>query len=341
MTSLKLSDLDFKLDTKQIALNPLEKRDTSKLLIIKGKELKEIVFKDIADLFHSGDVLVLNNSKVIKSRIITSSEGRNIELFLHRQLDENIWQAFAKPAKKVFVRQIFDLGRNKIKVLEKLESGEVILELDLVLSALGFFDQFGQIPLPPYIKRASEKSDEEKYQTVFAVNRGSVAAPTAGLHFTPEVLDKIKAKGVKVVYITLHVGAGTFLPIKSENIDDHKMHYENYEISYDAAQIINDAKRVIAVGTTTLRTLESSHQDGEVVPQKSSTNLFIKPGFKFHIADLLLTNFHLPKSTLLLLVWAFGGRNNMEKAYDYAIKNNFRLFSYGDTSLIYNGVVAR
>lgn len=336
MTSLKVSDLDFKLDTKQIALNPLEKRDASRLLIVKGEGLKEIVFKDIVDLFSPGDVLVLNNSKVIKSRIIVTLEGKNVELFLHKQLNDNKWQAFAKPGKKLFVEQVFNLADNKIKVLEKLESGEVILELELKTNALEFFDQFGKIPLPPYIKRASEKSDEATYQTVFAANSGSVAAPTAGLHFTQEVLDKIKAKEVRIVYITLHVGAGTFLPIKCKSIDDHKMHYENYEISHDTAQIINDAKRVIAVGTTTLRTLESSHQDGMVVPGKSSTNLFIKPGFQFHVADLLITNFHLPKSTLLLLVWAFGGRENMEKAYDYAIKNNFRLFSYGDTSLIYN-----
>lgn len=336
MTSLKVSDLDFKLDTKQIALNPLEKRDTSRLLIVKGAELKEIVFKDIVDLLSPGDVIVLNNSKVIKSRIVVTLEGKNIELFLHKQVGQNKWQAFAKPAKKLFVGQVFNLEDNKIKVLEKLESGEVILELDLKTNALEFFDQFGKIPLPPYIKRASEKSDEANYQTVFAANSGSVAAPTAGLHFTQEVLDKIKEKGARIVYITLHIGAGTFLPIKCEDIDDHKMHYENYEISNEAAQIINDAKRVIAVGTTTLRTLESSHKDGKLVPQKSSTNLFIKPGFKFHVVDLLITNFHLPKSTLLLLVWAFGGRGNMEKAYDYAIKNNFRLFSYGDTSLIYN-----
>jgi len=333
---LKVSDLDFHLDTKQIALNPLEKRDESRLLVIKGQDLKEIIFKDIVDLFHPGDVIILNNSKVIKSRIIVSLEGKSVELFLHKQLGKNTWQAFAKPAKKVFVGQVFNLGDNKIKVLEKLKSGEVILELDLVLSALEFFDQFGQIPLPPYIKRPSEKSDEEQYQTVFAANSGSVAAPTAGLHFMQEVLDKIKAKGAQVVYITLHVGAGTFLPIKSENVDDNEMHYENYEISQEAAQIINDAERVIAVGTTTLRTLESSCENGKVIAQKSSTNLFIKPGFKFHVVDLLITNFHLPKSTLLLLVWAFGGRRNMEKAYDYAIKNNFRLFSYGDTSLIYH-----
>ncbi|AVP87607.1 S-adenosylmethionine--tRNA ribosyltransferase-isomerase [Candidatus Phycorickettsia trachydisci] len=333
---LKVSDLDFPLDTKQIALNPLEKRDESRLLVIKGQNLKEIVFKDIVDLFHPGDVLVLNNSKVIKSRIIVSLEGKNIELFLHKQIEENRWQAFAKPAKKLSIGQVFSLGDNKIRVAEKLESGEVILELNLVLSSLEFFDQFGKIPLPPYIKRPSEKSDEEQYQTIFAANSGSVAAPTAGLHFTQEVLDKIKAKGAQVVYITLHVGAGTFLPIKSENVDDHEMHYENYEISQETAQIINDAKRVVAVGTTTLRTLESSCEDGKVIAQKSSTNLFIKPGFKFHVVDLLITNFHLPKSTLLLLVWAFGGRNNMEKAYDYAVKNNFRLFSYGDTSLIYH-----
>jgi len=207
---LKVSDLDFHLDTKQIALNPLEKRDESRLLVIKGQDLKEIIFKDIVDLFHPGDVIILNNSKVIKSRIIVSLEGKSVELFLHKQLGKNTWQAFAKPAKKVFVGQVFNLGDNKIKVLEKLKSGEVILELDLVLSALEFFDQFGQIPLPPYIKRPSEKSDEEQYQTVFAAKSGSVAAPTAGLHFTQEVLDKIKAKGAQVVYITLHVGAGTF-----------------------------------------------------------------------------------------------------------------------------------
>ena len=195
-SKLKVSDIDFHLDTNQIALHPLKKRDESRLLIIKGQELKEILFKDIVNLFYPGDVLVLNNSKVIKSRIIVNLRNKSVELFLHKQLSKNKWQAFAKPARKVLTGQIFDLGDNKIKVLEKLANGEFILELDLVLSTLKFFDQFGQIPLPPYIKRSSDKSDEEQYQTVFAAESGSVAAPTAGLHFTKEVLDHLREKGV-------------------------------------------------------------------------------------------------------------------------------------------------
>jgi S-adenosylmethionine:tRNA ribosyltransferase-isomerase len=339
--SLKLEDFDFELPKELIAQDPLPLRDTSKLLVIKGQKLQSGTFTDIIDFLNPGDVLVLNDSKVVKSRIFVIKGHSNIELFFHKQIAESLWQAFAKPAKKISKNDVFDFGNTKLLVEQKLDSGEIIIRFDLKddLDVLGFLEKFGQMPLPPYIKRSANEHDEQRYQTIFAQNPGSVAAPTAGLHFTTKLLEQIKAKGVKVAYVTLHVGAGTFLPIKVENIESHIMHYENYTIPHETANIINQAKqnnnRVIAVGTTTLRTLESAAQGNQVPAVSSSTNLFIKPRFKFQIADMLITNFHLPKSTLLLLVSAFGGYQNIRSAYEFAIQNNFRFFSYGDANLIY------
>jgi S-adenosylmethionine:tRNA ribosyltransferase-isomerase len=328
-----LSDFDFAIPKSLIAKYPLPDRQTSRLLVIP--DLAVNVFENLADFVQPNDVLVLNNSKVIKSRIIIDE----IEIFLHHQLDKNLWQAFSKPAKKVTLGSKFNIDEHKLIVKEKLDDGQVIVELISDMDAFSFLDKYGQMPLPPYIKRLADNTDDARYQTVFAKIKGSVAAPTAGLHFTKELIAQLLAKGIKICYITLHVGAGTFLPVKTEDIHQHKMHYENYSISQETADIINIAKqnnqKTIAVGTTTLRTLESSSSQGRVIAQNASTNLFVKPGFKFNVVDMLVTNFHLPKTTLLMLVAAFGGYGNIKKAYEFAVKNNFRFFSYGDANLIY------
>jgi S-adenosylmethionine:tRNA ribosyltransferase-isomerase len=336
-----LADFDFELPKDLIAQFPLEKRDISKLLVIQNNDFKSMIFSDVVDFLHPGDVLVLNNTKVIKARLFASKNDHTIELFLHKQLENNLWQAFAKPAKKIIVGDVFTFEDSKLIVREKLESGEVIVYLDLSeeTNIFEFLEKYGKLPLPPYIRRQSNEYDDARYQTVFAKPLGSVAAPTAGLHFTDELLSRIKNKGINICYITLHVGAGTFLPVKSEDIELHDMHYENYSISKDTADTINYAKKnnkkIISVGTTVLRALESSVAAGEILPMTSSTNIFIKPGFEFKVADMLITNFHLPKSTLLMLVSAFAGYDTIKKAYQFAIDNKFRFFSYGDANLMY------
>ena len=338
----------FELPEDLIANYPTTQRDKSKLLVLQNGQLKSLFFHDIIDFFQKGDVLVLNDSKVIKSRIIIDGK---IEFFLHKKLnkelddqnifnDDNTWLAFAKPSKKIKVNDVFDIVGNKLIVVEKLKRGEWVVSLELKTSTIDFFNQFGQIPLPPYIKREAEAIDENRYQTVYAKQGFSVAAPTAGLHFTDDLLDKIRVKGVEVVYVTLHVGAGTFLPIQVDNIDEHKMHYEAYSICKNTADVINEAKKsnahIFACGTTTIRALESSCSNGLVKEiDNAQTNLFIKPGFNFQVVDRLITNFHLPKSTLLLLVAAFAGEENIKKIYTHAIENKFRFFSYGDASLIF------
>jgi S-adenosylmethionine:tRNA ribosyltransferase-isomerase len=338
---LTLADFDFELPQNLVAQEPIPNRDISRLLVIKGHALEQSNFKSIVDFFNPGDVLVLNDTKVIKSRIFVIKNSKQIELFFHQQLEPNLWQAFAKPAKKIAIGDVFELADAKIIVIDKLCSGEIVVrvQIDSRMNIWDFFEQHGKMPLPPYIKRSAESYDDSSYQTVFAANPGSVAAPTAGLHFTEDLLNSLKNKGVKICYITLHVGAGTFIPIKAENIESHQMHYENYSVTQETAELINNAIRdrrnVIAVGTTTLRTLESCCEHGLVIAKTANTNIFIKPGFNFQIADMLITNFHLPKSTLLLLVSAFAGLEEIKNAYAFAISNNFRFFSYGDANLIY------
>jgi len=308
---------------------------------MKDAMLQTGLFSDVINFLNAGDVLVLNDTKVIKSRLFVHKNGYEIELFLHKNLEQNIWQAFARPAKKIFIGDVFTVGDSQITIINKLESGEVVVRLDLQngTSVFDFFEQCGCTPLPPYIKRSANPIDDKRYQTVFSNSPGSVAAPTAGLHFTDELLEQIKAKGVKICHITLHVGAGTFLPVKTEDIAAHKMHYENYSISSEVANAINLAKknnnRIIAVGTTALRAMESASHNGLLLAKNASTDIFIRPGFHFQIVDVLITNFHLPKSTLLMLVSAFAGYENIKAAYQFAISNSFRFFSYGDANLIY------
>ena len=337
---MQLSDFNFTLPNELIAQEPKEPRDHSRLMIVDNLEIVEKLFYQITDFLKPGDVLCFNDSRVIKSKLVLTHEAKNIELYLIQPVEENIWKGFAKPYSKLTEGSVFNFGAEKVIILKKLGYGEILVKIELrkLDNIFAFFEAYGQMPLPPYIKRASNNFDNERYQTVYGNNSGSVAAPTAGLHFTQDLLNKIKKIGVEFEFVTLHVGAGTFLPIKVENIEDHFMHYEHVEISKDTAEKINIAqsqgRRIVAVGTTAVRALESSVKDGKLQSGSYDTNIFIKPGFDFKIVDLLITNLHLPKSTLLLLVSAFAGINSIKHAYEYAINNKFRFFSYGDAMLL-------
>ena len=341
---MQLSDFDFILPSELIAQKPKKTRDHSRLMVVNNKEITQKAFYEIMDFLKPGDVLCFNDSKVIKSKIILQTDGKNIELYLIKQQEDNLWKAYAKPYSKLLEGAEFKFDDEIIVIVKKLGYGEVLVKIKLrnCKDVFRFFDKYGQMPLPPYIKRPSDNLDNECYQTVYSRISGSVAAPTAGLHFTQNLLDRIKEKGVEFHFVTLHVGAGTFLPIKVENIDDHFMHHEHVEISSYTAEKINFAKsegrRVIAVGTTSVRALESSVINEQVHAGSYDTNIFIKPGFDFKIVDMLITNLHLPKSTLLLLVSAFAGTDIIKNAYQYAVNNKLRFFSYGDAMLLTKGV---
>ncbi len=341
---MNLKDFDFELDKTLIAEKQLSNRDQSRLMILNNsKTTDEIIgeiieknFLNCIEYINPNDLLILNNSKVIKSRIILNEK---IELFLNKKISDLTWTSFAKPAKKLKVGDKFYFDGNYIIIKEKLESGEVLVEFILdSIDDYTFFDKYGQMPIPPYIKRkVPSEEDNKNYQTVYAKERGSVAAPTAGLHFTDELLKKIKAKGVEIDYVTLHVGAGTFLPIKTENLDNHVMHEENCYVSGELIEKIRKTKasgdKVISVGTTTLRALESAFLFNKT--GNFNTNIFIKDGFEFKSTDVLITNFHLPKSTLLILVSAFGGYKQIMNAYKIAMEKKYRFFSYGDAMMIF------
>lgn len=341
-----LKDFDFNLPKELIAQYPRDKRDESDLLIISNSDNNFIKtkFSKIIDYLEHNDVLVLNNSMVINAKLILQTANKNIECYINKHLYDNVWHAFAKPSRKLNKGDIFYFDNHQIIIKDKLDMGQIEIEFKLDnLSTFEFLEIYGSTPLPPYIKRDENADDinidKERYQTVYGLHPGSVAAHTAGLHFTNELLEKITAKGIQIAFVTLHIGAGTFLPIKTDNIQDHKMHEETYYIDEHNASIINKAKlesrRVIAVGTTSLRVLESNVYNRLVKYGSGKTNLFITPNFKFQIADMLISNFHLPKSTLFILLCAFIGQKKALKAYDYAIKNNMRFFSYGDATLSY------
>lgn len=339
---MKLSDFDFVLPKSLIAQEPAEKRENSNLLVAElNNHLVVDKFYNIINYLQPGDVIVFNDSKVIKAKLILETLGRKIELYLNKQVGHNKWHGFARPSKRLKEGDQFDFGGNKICIIKKLGMGQVEVEFVLdSISIFEFLEIYGQVPLPPYIKREKFiNSDNRRYQTVYGKNPGAVAAPTAGLHFTEDLLKVIQAKNVTIVFITLHVGAGTFLPVKTEDIDGHIMHSEYYQIDAMTAQIINKAKqeqrRIIAVGTTSLRALESGALHGQLQESSSQTEIFIKPGFKFQIVDMLVTNFHLPKSTLFILVCAFVGCAEAIKIYQYAVSQKMRFFSYGDAMLLY------
>jgi len=334
----KLSDYDYNLPKELIAKYPVEPRDSCRLMVLnrKDKSIKHTIFRNIGDYLESGDLLVLNDTKVIPARLIGRKEtGSKIEIFLLRELGENIWEALGKNIKRLKLGQKVIFGDGfYCELLEKGKDGKIKVKLfaDNVKEAI---NKYGHIPLPPYISREDEDKDRQLYQTVFARKEGAVASPTAGLHFTEELLNNLKEKGINITYITLHVGLGTFKPIKVEDITKHKMHEEYYSIPDESLNLIMETKeknkRVIAVGTTVVRALESYGKTGK---KEGYSDIYIYPPFQFKIVDALITNFHLPKSTLLLLVSAFAGRDFIMKAYREAIKNKYRFFSYGDAMFI-------
>jgi S-adenosylmethionine:tRNA ribosyltransferase-isomerase len=339
---MDISLFDYELSEDLIAQKPCYPRDNSRLLNCIEKVSEDLKFKDLPKILNPGDVLVINNTRVIPSRLFGKRDEVNIEVTLHLKVKRNLWRAFIKPGRKCKIGEIIIFKNNlKAKLIEKFVQGDVLLEFNKGdQNLLNAVNHQGEMPLPPYIKRKIKSNDDkENYQTIFADLDGAVAAPTAGLHFTGKLINQLQKKGVLFAPITLHVGAGTFLPVKVNNIFDHKMHKEWGSVGEVTAEIINDAiannKRIISVGTTSLRILETiaKTNNGKIKPWSGFTDLFITPGFKFKIVNLLITNFHLPKSTLLMLVSAFHGRDNIFKKYQYAITQKYRFFSYGDSCI--------
>ena len=341
---MKLEEFDFYLPEELIAQTPLLKRDTSKLLTINRKEntYEHKVFSDIIDYFNSGDTLVLNNTRVMPARLYGQKKdtGAAIEVLLLKNKEHNMWECLVKPAKRIKVGSIVSFGDGimEAECVKVLDDGFRYFEFKYEGIFQERLDELGTMPLPPYIKE--RLTDKERYQTVYSKEVGSSAAPTAGLHFTNELLDKIKQKGVNIVYLTLHVGLGTFRPVSVENIEDHDMHSEYYTLDEETANVINETKknggRVFSVGTTSTRTLETiaRDNDGEIVPASGWTNIFIYPGFEFKCVDGLITNFHLPKSSLIMLVSAFYNREKVLELYKIAVENKYRFFSFGDAMII-------
>ncbi|NFH91409.1 tRNA preQ1(34) S-adenosylmethionine ribosyltransferase-isomerase QueA [Clostridium botulinum] len=340
---MNVKDFDFYLPEELIAQHPLEKRDTSRLMVL-DKETGEISHKnfyDIIDYLNEGDTLVLNNTRVMPARLIGEKEGTGgkIEFLLLKRVDKDRWECLAKPGKSARVGRQFTFGDGKLKaeVVEVKENGNRIVEFYYEGIFEEVLDSLGEMPLPPYIHERLE--DRERYQTVYSKENGSAAAPTAGLHFTEELLHKIKEKGINIAYVTLHVGLGTFRPVKVETIEDHEMHSEYYHLSKEDAEVINETKkrgnRVISVGTTSTRTLETiADEDGNVKETSGWTNIFIYPGYKFKVVDRLITNFHLPESTLIMLVSTLAGKEHVMNAYEEAVKERYRFFSFGDAMFI-------
>ncbi|MDY3195427.1 MAG: tRNA preQ1(34) S-adenosylmethionine ribosyltransferase-isomerase QueA [Paracholeplasma sp.] len=338
---MKTNDFDFNLPEELIAQHPLENRDTSRLLIVdrENQSFSHKHFYDILEELSSNDVLVINNTKVMPARLIGEKEDTNavIELLLLEQ-KESLWDALVKPGRRVKVGTVITFGRGMLKAKCVGEKEDGIKTFQMIYEGIFYeiLEQLGQMPLPPYIHEKLE--DKDRYQTVYAKEIGSAAAPTAGLHFTKDLLDKIKEKQIEIIEVTLHVGLGTFRPTSTETIEDHHMHKESYLISKDAANRLNLAmqnkKRIVAVGTTSVRTLESNYDGTSFKPGLYETDIFIYPGYKFLTIGALITNFHLPKSTLVMLVSALSSRELILKAYEEAIKEKYRFFSFGDAMFI-------
>ena len=341
---MNTADFDFHLPEELIAQTPLGKRDSSRLLIVDREtgQFSDQHFDNIIDQLEPGDALVMNNTRVLPARLYgTKPEtGGHVELLLLKNTQGDFWEVLAKPAKRLRVgaRVSFGDGRLTATVTEELEHGGRIVRFDYQGIFLEVLESLGEMPLPPYIHEKLE--DRERYQTVYAKENGSAAAPTAGLHFTEELLDKIAEKGVKLVYLTLHVGLGTFRPVSVDNLEEHEMHSEFYSLSEEAAETLRQVKasghRIVAVGTTSIRTLETigSKFEGQIQADSGWTNIFIKPGYQWKIVDAFSTNFHLPKSTLVMLVSAFAGRQLTLQAYEHAITERYRFFSFGDAMFI-------
>ena len=340
---MKTADFDYDLPQELIAQDPLEQRDSSRLLILDKEtgERTHKIFHDIIDYLHEGDCLVINNTKVIPARLIGEREGTGgkVEVLLLKRRSDNVWETLVKPGKKARpgMRLSFGDGLLHAEVQEVVDEGNRLIRFEYEGIFEEILDQLGQMPLPPYITH--QLKDKNRYQTVYAKYEGSAAAPTAGLHFTEELLEQIRAKGVKIARVTLHVGLGTFRPVKVEDVTEHHMHTEFYHVSEEAADIINETKkqggRVICVGTTSCRTIESAADDqGIVNDTEGDTDILIYPGYQFKVLDCLITNFHLPESTLLMLVSALAGKENIMAAYREAVEMRYRFFSFGDAMFI-------
>ena len=342
---LTTEDFDYDLPQELIAQTPLKERDQSRLLVLDSKtgKYQDDYFYNVIDRLNPGDALVMNDSRVMPARLygVKPETGGHVEVLLLNNTDGDNWETLVKPAKraKVGTEIYFGDGKLTATVTEELEHGGRMIEFHYDGIFMEILDQLGEMPLPPDIKEKLD--DPEMYQTVYSREIGSAAAPTAGLHFTRELLKKIEDKGVKLVYLTLHVGLGTFRPVSEENIEDHKMHSEFYRLTEDAAKTLNEVKanggRIVATGTTSIRTLETigTKFNGEIRADSGWTDIFIKPGYKWQVVDAFITNFHLPKSTLVMLVASFTGRENILNAYRHAVSEKYRFFSFGDAMFIY------
>jgi S-adenosylmethionine:tRNA ribosyltransferase-isomerase len=338
---MRTTEFDFYLPTELIAQFPTKERSASRLLRLNGNSgsMSDEHFIDICQFIDAGDLLIFNNTRVIKARLAGQKQsGGAIEALIERIIDEHHVLAHVRASKspKPGARLIF---ANAFEAeVEARQDDLFLLRIDSSRPILDLLEEYGALPLPPYITHAADEFDDERYQTVFAKDPGAVAAPTAGLHFDDDVINRLKTKGVNIAYVTLHVGAGTFQPVRVDNINEHKMHSELYSVPQETLNLINatqdTGKKVTAVGTTALRALESAARSGELLAGNGETDIFIMPGYKFKVVDRLLTNFHLPKSTLLMLVSAFAGLENIKKAYQHAIVQQYRFFSYGDAMLI-------
>lgn len=340
---LKKSDFYFELPQELIAQDPLEDRSSSRLLVLDKESgaVSHHVFREITDYLNPGDCLVLNNTKVLPARLLGEREGTgaHVEVLLLKRHQADVWETLVKPGKKCRpgTRLVFGDSLLRAEVLETVEEGNRLIRFEYEGIWEEVLDRLGEMPLPPYITHKLQ--DKNRYQTVYAKYEGSAAAPTAGLHFTKELLSKIENKGVRIAYVTLHVGLGTFRPVKEENVLEHHMHSEFYQVSQEAADCINSTKqkggRVICVGTTSCRTIESAaNENGIVIPGSGDTEIFIYPGYRFKVLDALITNFHLPESTLVMLVSALAGREKVLAAYEEAIREKYRFFSFGDAMFI-------
>ncbi|WP_369956861.1 tRNA preQ1(34) S-adenosylmethionine ribosyltransferase-isomerase QueA [Levilactobacillus brevis] len=339
-----LDDFDYDLPHELIAQTPIKQRDTSRLLVLdhQANTLEDKHFYDILDELHAGDAVVMNNSRVMPARLygIKPETGGHVEVLLLHNVEGDVWETLMKPAKRLRVGTTVTFGDGQLTatVTEEREDGIRLIEFHYDGIFMEILEQLGETPLPPYIKEKLD--DPDRYQTVYAKENGSAAAPTAGLHWTQELLDQVAAKGVKLVYITLHVGLGTFRPVEEANIEDHKMHSEFYRLDESAAATLNEVRanggRIIATGTTSIRTLETigTKFKGEIKPDSGWTDIFIKPGYQWQVVNAFITNFHLPKSTLVMLVAAFTGRDQILNAYHHAIEEKYRFFSFGDAMFI-------
>ena len=340
---MKTADFYFDLPQELIAQDPLEDRSSSRLMVLDRKtgEIEHHIFKEVIDYLNPGDCLVVNNTKVIPARLFGSKEGTEakIEILLLKRKENDVWETLVKPGKKAKPGTIISFGDGLLtgEVIDVVEEGNRLIKFTYDGIFEEILDQLGQMPLPPYITH--QLKDKNHYQTVYAKHDGSAAAPTAGLHFTSELLEAIKAKGVNIAHVTLHVGLGTFRPVKVEDVTNHHMHSEFYIVEEDQAKLINETKqrggKIVSVGTTSCRTLESATDDQGVLHAGSGwTDIFIYPGYQFKMIDRLITNFHLPESTLLMLVSALAGKDNIMAAYEEAVKERYRFFSFGDAMMI-------